>query len=76
MLTKYEERLMMHTISGENRNWYATGYGNPDAKAFDRLVELGLATSEPAPEWAIDEVVYRLTSAGYAAINQENGGKK
>jgi len=67
-LTKKQIRLMQHTVSGHNRNWFGTGFDTDDSAEFEKLVTAGLATSEKPPAWMGDEVIYRLTPAGKAAI--------
>lgn len=66
-LTKKQIELMKHTISGQNRNWFGTSPGK-DADEFEKLVSLGLAIKEKPPSWMGDDVLYRLTTAGKAAI--------
>jgi len=67
-ITKLQRELMKHTISGPDRNWFATDEGYKDADAFDELVGMGLATKEKAPEWCGDDVIYRLTKEGKAVL--------
>ena len=64
MITEPQRKLMEHTISGPDRNWFATGYDCEDSIEFDKLVELGFATTQKAPSWMGDDVIYRLTSEG------------
>jgi hypothetical protein len=67
-LTKNQIALMEHTISGPDRNWFAIGLGNSDSDEFEKLVGMGLATSEKAAPWMGDDVIYRLTKEGKGAI--------
>jgi hypothetical protein len=67
-LTKLHKDIMSHTVSDPNRNWFGTNYGCADSDAFEELVEAGLATKSPAPSWSGDDVIYRLTPEGKAAI--------
>lgn len=67
-LTDYQKELMRHTVSGPNRNWFGTDLKCKDSIEFEKLVSLGLATSETPPSWMGDEVIYRLTPAGKAAL--------
>ena len=69
-LSKQQIGLMEHTISGPNRNWFATNKETSDSKIFKVLVEQGLATSEKPPEWIGDDVIYRLTKKGKEALNE------
>lgn len=69
-ITKYQRGLMQHTISGHNRNWFATSKNCTDGLEFEKLVEAGYATSEPAPSWSCDDVVYRLTGKGKSALKE------
>ncbi len=62
--TKHQIEIMQHTISEPNRNWFATGKNTFDAHQFEILVEGGFATREQAPQWAVDDVIYRLTEKG------------
>ena len=63
-LTKVQRQLMEHAISGSNRNWFGTDRENKDGQEFEKLVEMGLATSEKPPSWMGDNVIYRLTAKG------------
>lgn len=69
-LTKKQLKIMKHTISGPNRNWFATGFDTDDSIEFEKLVISGLATKESAPSFSIDEVLYRLTPAGLKIIKE------
>lgn len=75
MITEYQRKLMEHTISDPDRNWFATGYNNKDSVEFEKLVKLGFATSQPAAEWMVDDVIYRLTRKGIEELNGRNDGK-
>ena len=68
MVTDYQKRLMEHTVSGPNRNWFGTDKAGKDGQEFDKLVELGYATAENAPSWSGDDVMYRLTPEGKAVL--------
>jgi hypothetical protein len=67
-LTKLQKSIMEHAISGPNRNWFGTNYGCADSDAFEELVVAGLATKEEPPAWMGDDVTYRLTPRGKAAL--------
>ena len=67
-ITKYQKSIMEHTISGPNRNWFGTSKNCKDGIEFEKLVAAGLATSEIPPAWMGDEVIYRFTPTGKAAI--------
>lgn len=67
-ITVYQSALMEHTISGPNRNWFATSYNTTDSVEFEKLVDMGLATKEDAASWMGDDVIYRLTPEGRKAI--------
>ncbi len=67
-LTKEQISLMDHTISGPSRNWFATDYGCRDSNIFEELVKMGLATKQAASDWMGDDVIYRLTAEGKAAL--------
>ncbi len=68
MITDYQKRLMEHTISGPNRNWFGTDKACKDGQEFDKLVEMGYATAETPPSWMGDDVIYRLTPEGKAVL--------
>ena len=68
MLTKNQRELMEHTINGCNRNWFATSQRSDDSKEFNKLVSIGYASAEPAPDWSGDDVIYRLTQKGKEAL--------
>lgn len=70
-LTKLQRQLMEHTISGPDRNWFATSKECSDYKVFENLVQFGYATKEPAPDWSIDDVVFRLTKLGRRILNHK-----
>ena len=70
-LTQYQLDLMKHTVSGANRNWFATNYNCKDSDEFEKLVEAGYATKQPAAKWMGDDVIYRLTRKGKEAIKTE-----
>ena len=63
-LTEYQIDIMKHTIKGNGRNWFGTGYGCRDSDEFEKLVESGHATKEAAADWMGDDVIYRLTEKG------------
>lgn len=67
-LTKLQIEIMEHTVSGPDRNWFGTSYGCQDSKAFEDLVAKGLAMKEEPPAWMGDDIIYRLTKEGKAAI--------
>jgi len=67
-LTKLQRQIMEHTVSGTGRNWFGTSYGCKDSDAFEELVKAGLATKEEPPAWMGDDVIYRLTPEGKAAL--------
>ena len=67
-ITDYQLAIMKHTVSGHNRNWFGTDRSCKDGQEFEKLVEAGLATSESPPSWMGDDVIYRLTDKGLAAI--------
>jgi hypothetical protein len=67
-ITILQAALMAHTISGSNRNWFATSFNTQDSIEFEKLVEMGLATKEDAASWMGDDVIYRLTPEGKMAI--------
>ena len=67
-LTKNKIGLMLHTVSGPNRNWFGTSYGCHDSDEFEELVKEGYATKQNAPTWMGDDVVYFLTDKGKEAI--------
>ncbi len=69
-LLKYHIGLIEHTMSGPNRNWFATGYDGRDSEEFEKLVEAGYATKEAAPSWTCDEVIYRITAEGKKALSE------
>lgn len=68
MITDFQRTIMEHTISGPDRNWFGTSFGNKDSKEFDILVDKGYATSENPPSWMGDDVIYRLTKEGKAQL--------
>lgn len=68
IITEYQKDLMRHTVSGLNRNWFGTLINCKDGIEFEKLVSVGLATSEKPPSWMGDDVIYRLTKAGKNAI--------
>jgi len=61
-------KLMEHTISDPNRNWFATGYNCDDSNEFEKIVDAGYATKHPAPSWTGDDVIYCLTKEGKEKI--------
>ena len=67
-LTEQQRSLMEHTVSEPNRNWFGTGLDCADSKIFEGLVDQGLATSEEAPIWMGDGVIYRLTKKGKQSL--------
>lgn len=69
-LQKIHIDIMEHTISGAGRNWFGTSYGCRDSDAFEELVKAGLATKEVPPGWMGDDVIYRLTPEGKAALQR------
>ena len=71
-ISKLQRQLMDHTMSNGGRNWFATGEQDADARAFDELVECGLATSTPAAKWMGDDVIYRLTPEGISRQKKAN----
>jgi hypothetical protein len=64
VITDKQRKLMEHTISGPDRNWFGTSLNSDDAKEFRELVDEGYATAEKPPAWMGDEVIYRLTKIG------------
>ena len=64
MITEKQESLMKHCIGDRGRNFFHTDKGCNDANLFDKLVIMGYATEEPAPEWMGGGVIYRLTDTG------------
>lgn len=72
-ITDYQISIMRHTVGigrGENRNFFGTGLATQDSIEFEKLVALGLATSETPPTWSGDRVVYRLTAKGREALKK------
>ena len=67
-ITDYQRKIMEHTISGPNRNWFGTSWNCKDSTEFEKLVECGLATKEMPPAWMGDDVIYRLTAEGKKAL--------
>ena len=70
-ISKYQKGLMDHTISGPDRNWFGTSLGCQDSDEFEKLVSAGYATKETPPAWMGDDVIYRLTPEGKAALAEE-----
>ena len=74
-LTKNQIGLMKHAIGykkSEVRNWFGTDAGSREEHLFDDLVGKGYATKEEAPNWAIDDFLFRLTPKGIDAVNQQS----
>lgn len=69
-LTDKQIKLMRHTTSDPNRNWFGTGFGNEDSKEFEKLIISGHAKKSVPPSWVINEVVYHLTKKGKEAIDK------
>lgn len=67
-LTEYQIKLMKHTVSEPNRNWFGTDKNGKDGIEFEKLVEIGYATSEVAASWMGDDTIYRLTKEGKAQL--------
>jgi hypothetical protein len=68
MITDFQRGLMEHTVSLPDRNWFGTNKAGKDAEEFDKLVEMGYATRENAPEWTGDDYIYRLTREGKGVL--------
>ena len=67
-LSENQISLMQHTVSGIDRNWFATGFDTKDSDEFEKLVMAGFATKEIPSIWMGDDVIYRLAEAGKAQI--------
>jgi len=69
--TPRQETLMLHAISGPDRNWFGTGFGCQDSEDFELLVAHGYATKERPSSWMGDDVIYRVTSKGKRFLDRE-----
>ncbi len=67
-LTDHQIDIMRHTVKGNVRNWFGTGYGCKDSDEFEKLVKSGHATKENPPSWMGDDVIYRLTEKGKESL--------
>ena len=68
-ITKHQKELMKHTVSGPNRNWFATNYWGKDSDNFELLIADGYARKQGAPSWSGDDVIYSLTDKGKEYID-------
>jgi len=68
-ITKKQQGLMKHAISGPDRNWFATSLNCSDSDEFEKLVNIGYAIKKKASSWMGDDVIYRLTKEGKEAVN-------
>jgi hypothetical protein len=64
VITDKQKKLIEHTISGPDRNWFGTSLHCNDSLEFKILCQEGFATAETPPKWMGDEVIYRLTDKG------------
>jgi len=73
-ISENQMQLMKHTYRGGQtvpvRNWFATDLKCADSIEFEKLVSEGIATSEKAPEWTGDDVIYRLTEKGILMVTE------
>lgn len=64
-ITFNQYQIMHHTTDwGGNRNLFGTDAECRDAKDFYKLIEMGLASSNPAPSWSGDDIVFYVTDEG------------
>ena len=69
--TPRQETLMVHTVSGPDRNWFGTNFGCQDSDDFELLVANGYATKRMAAKWMGDDVIYYITDKGKRFLERE-----
>lgn len=71
-ITELQRDLMEHTVKEKGRNWFGTDKAGSDGQEFEKLVEMGLATSRKASSWMGEDTIYHLTLEGKKTIGKRD----